>query len=192
MLSAQDYFASRGYHEFGAGAIIGNGCGKSGPNLDSTFDRVHADHGSGGAWEWRDSEGSPRKTRLAAFADARAPGLRNDLFIQCEYVMWELHEKFPELDDQLRNPGSRTIANLTANFCWIFEDPRRRLASTIGSPMPKPLSPERRKLKRPSRRSKPRPFRKPRRHQCQHRPRGPERLVSCLPSRQHRPGGQPL
>ncbi len=123
MLSAQDYFASRGYDEKGAAAIVGNGCGESGENLDSTFDREHADHGSGGFLEWRDSAGAPRKTRLAGFADARGMGLRNDLFTQCDYTIWELGKYFAVLDQQLRNPGARTIANLTANFCWSFENP---------------------------------------------------------------------
>jgi hypothetical protein len=113
-----------GYHSFGAFAVVGNGCGESGAGLDSTFNRVHADHGSGGFLEWRDSAGAPRKTRLAAFADAHQID-RNDLGIQVDYAIWELGKYFPWLDAQLRNPGSRTIANLTANFCDMFENPAK-------------------------------------------------------------------
>lgn len=122
MLSAYEYLLRFGYTDNGSAAIVGNGCGESGPNLDSTFERINADHGSGGFLEWRDSAGAPRKTRLASFADARGPGLRNDLDTQCDYAIWELQKYFPALDQQLRNPG-RTIKNLTANFCWVFENP---------------------------------------------------------------------
>jgi Phage tail lysozyme len=128
-LAAHDYFVVHGYSTKGASAILGNGVGESGQDLDSTFDRPHADHESGGFLEWRDSQGSPRKTRLAAFADARGPGLRDDLFTQCDYAIWELGKFFPTLDQQLRTPGTRSIANLTANFCWQFENPA---AATAG------------------------------------------------------------
>jgi hypothetical protein len=121
-LAAHDYFVVHGYAAKGASAIIGNSVGESGQDLDSTFDRQHADHESGGFLEWRDSPGSPRKTRLAAFADARGPGLRDDLFTQCDYAIWELGKFFPILDQQLRT-GTRSIATLTANFCWQFENP---------------------------------------------------------------------
>ena len=120
---ALSHFVTAGYHPFGAAAIVGNGCGESGVNLDSTFDRVNADHGSGGFLEWRDSSGAPRKTRLAGFADARGSGLRDDLGVQCDYTIWELGKYFASLDAQLRNPGSRPIKNLAANFCWVFENP---------------------------------------------------------------------
>lgn len=120
---AFSHFVSSGYHPFGAAAIVGNGCGESGVNLDSEFDRgARADHESGGFLEWRDSEGAPRKTRLAGFADARGVS-RDDLAMQCDYTIWELGKYFAALDAQLRDPGERPIKNLTANFCWVFENP---------------------------------------------------------------------
>jgi hypothetical protein len=115
-------FIAAGYHPYGAFSPVGNGCQESGPGLDSTFERAHADHGSGGFLEWRDSQGAPRKTRLATFADAHQVD-RNDLGIQVDYAIWELGKYFPDLDAQLRNPGVRTIANLTANFCDEYENP---------------------------------------------------------------------
>jgi hypothetical protein len=111
-----------GLHPMGGAAIVGNGCGESGVNLDSTFDRVHANYGSGGFLEWRDSAGAPRKTRLAAFADAHQTD-RNDLGIQVDYAIWEIGKYFPWLDEQLRDPGTRTVETLTTNFCDIFENP---------------------------------------------------------------------
>jgi Phage tail lysozyme len=116
-------FFSLGLPPFSGAAIVGNGCGESGINLDSTFNRINADHGSGGAWEWRDSAGAPRKTRLKIFADQRGPGLESDLGTQCDYLVYELQTYFPALYAQFRNPGTRTIKNLTANFCWAFENP---------------------------------------------------------------------
>jgi hypothetical protein len=122
---------SAGYHPYGAFAVVGNGCQESGPSLDSTFERAHADHESGGFLEWRDSAGAPRKTRLAAFADAHQID-RSDLGIQVDYLIWELKAYFKWIDDQLRNPGVRTIANLTANFCDVFENPARATENLEG------------------------------------------------------------
>jgi hypothetical protein len=118
-----NHFAADGYPAISAAAVVGNGCQESGVNLDSTFDRVNADHGSGGFLEWRDSPGAPRKTRLAAFADQRGQNLRDDLGTQCDYCIWELATYFPALDKQLRDPGPRTIENLTANFMDWYENP---------------------------------------------------------------------
>ena len=132
---ALSHFVENGYHPFGAAAIVGNGCGESGVNLDSTFERVNADHGSGGFLEWRDSNGAPRKTRLAGFCDARGPNLRDDLLTQCDYAIWELGKYFVSLDAQIRNPGTRPIENLTANFCWVFENPARATAGLGTLPM---------------------------------------------------------
>jgi hypothetical protein len=111
-----------GYPAISAAAFVGNGCGESGVDLDSTFERAHADHGSGGFLEWRDSAGAPRKTRLAQFAELHGAD-RNDLGIQVDYAIWELGRYFPDLDAQLRNPGTRGVATLTYNFCDVFENP---------------------------------------------------------------------
>jgi Phage tail lysozyme len=130
---AIDHFVAHGYLPKVAAAFVGNGCGESGENLDSTFDRVHADHESGGAWEWRDSPGAPRKTRLATYSDQRGANLRDDLATQCDYLIWELQKYFANLEVGMRNPGSRSIATLTANFCWIFENPAKATAG-LGDP----------------------------------------------------------
>jgi tail lysozyme len=110
-----------GFDPLGAAAIVGNGCGESGPNLDSTFDRAHSDHGSGGFLEWRLS----RKDELAKFADDLGSGMRDDLITQCNFAAYELRTKLPlrALNEQLITPAGRSLADLTANFCWIFERP---------------------------------------------------------------------
>jgi hypothetical protein len=120
---------THGLAPFGAAAVVGNGCGESGPSLDSTFDRgARANFGSGGFLEWRDSQGSPRKQRLAVYADERGPNLRSDLGVQVDYCVYELGAFFPALLAQLRAPGDRPIKNLCANFCWIYENPARATA----------------------------------------------------------------
>lgn len=128
---AYNFFVEKGYAPLGAAAIVGNLSGESGVNLDSTMERgARADHGSGGICEWR----LDRKTNLYKFAkDFRTDP--NDLDLQCAFVIHELENgddgrspgQYAWLNDQLKNPGNRTIENLVANFCFIYERPNREL-----------------------------------------------------------------
>lgn len=122
-LIARDIFLKEGYSPNGAAAIVGNLVGESGKNLNSTLYRVHADHGSGGIAEWR----LERKDALVAFGGPNAALLET----QCAFVIKELKESYPILDEQLRNTN-RSVANLTANFCWYYERPNRQLANLDG------------------------------------------------------------
>jgi Phage tail lysozyme len=108
-----------------AGAIVGNLSGESGNDLNSTVFRVHADHGSGGIAEWR----LERLTNMIDFAHAHNAD-PNDLEIQCEFLMHELDTdpRYVGLNAQLLNPRNRTIDNLTANFCEIYERPAKSAA----------------------------------------------------------------
>lgn len=120
---AYAFFKKEGYSAQGAAAIIGNLSGESGVNLDSKVERgPRADHGSGGIAEWR----LDRKTNLKRFAERLGKDV-NGLEIQCMFVIHELQNDYPALDEQLRE-GKRTIENLTANFCYIFERPNKQLA----------------------------------------------------------------
>ena len=118
-LIARGIFLKEGYSPNGAAAIVGNLAWESKVNLDSTLYRVHADHGSGGIAEWR----LERKDALIKFGGLNA-GL---LETQCAFVIKELTEDYPILDEQLRNPA-RTVINLTANFCEFYERPNKALA----------------------------------------------------------------
>ncbi len=117
-------FTAHGLTAAGAAAIVGNGVQESGPNLDPTINRVHADHGSGGFMEWR----LDRKDALIAFGGAHA----GELATQCLFVLHELETDYPRLNQQLRDP-SRSVANLTANFCWVYERPSKKYANLWGT-----------------------------------------------------------
>lgn len=128
---AYNFFVEKGYAPLGSAAIVGNLVGESGINLDSTMERgAKADHGSGGVCEWRGS----RKTNLYEFAKSHRAD-PNDLGIQLAFVIYELENgddgrspgQYSWLDDQLKHPGTRTIDNLVANFCFSFERPNREL-----------------------------------------------------------------
>jgi hypothetical protein len=114
----------RRYPLISAAAIVGNLSGESGKNLDSTVERPHADHGSGGIAEWRLS----RKASLYTFAQGLGKPV-TDLETQCLFLMHELDgPEYAVLNAQLTKPGNRSIENLTANFCQIFERPNMALA----------------------------------------------------------------
>lgn len=128
---AYDFFLKKDYAPLGAAAIVGNLSGESGVNLDSTMERgARADHGSGGIAEWR----LERKNNLYKFAKSHHVDV-NDLGIQCAFVIHELENgddgrspgEYSWLNDQLKNPGTRTIDNLVANFCFTYERPNREL-----------------------------------------------------------------
>lgn len=116
---------ANGYSVKGAGAIVGNFSWESGsPHLPARFKAV-TDHGSQGIGQWR----LDRLSGLERFAEAR--GLNPaDGIAQFNYAFWEL-ENLPRrsmkwLNAQLKNPGTRSIANLTANFSEYFEKPAKK------------------------------------------------------------------
>jgi len=71
------------------------------------------DHGSDGLMQWR----LGRLTELQ-----RIPGWQT-LQVQCRFFKMECKRDFPSLWAQLVNPGKRTIENLTANICDMYERP---------------------------------------------------------------------
>jgi hypothetical protein len=136
MLAAYDHFTRVGFTENGAGAAVGNFCQESGEFLIATMFRAHPDYSggvpdalkSGGIAEWL----GERKTAYIAFsgrAEARlglAKGsLVNDLGTQCDFVVYELRTN-PSYETlyQWLTTGSRSIANLTANFMMVYERPK--------------------------------------------------------------------
>jgi hypothetical protein len=141
MLAAYKHFLAVGFTENGAAAPVGNGVQESGEFLVATVFRAHPDWSggvaeplkSGGFEEWL----GDRKTALIAFigrAEARlgAPkgSLLNDLGTQCDFVVYELQTNpgYATLYQQLTS-GTRSIANLTSNFCWVYERPARATAN---------------------------------------------------------------
>jgi len=141
MLAAYDHFLAAGLTKNGAAAPVGNGCQESGEFLVATMFRAHPDWSggvpealkSGGFEEWL----GDRKTACIAFigrAEQRlgvAKGsLLNDLGTQCDFVIYELqtNERYATLYQQLTT-GTRSIANLTANFMAIYEVPALKTAN---------------------------------------------------------------
>jgi Phage tail lysozyme len=142
MLAAFNHFTSVGFVENGAGAAVGNFCQESGELLIATMFREHPDYSggvpdalkSGGIAEWLGA----RKTAYIDFsgrAETRlglAKGsLLNDLGTQCDFVVYELQTtpEYATLYQQLTS-GSRSVANLTANFMMVYERPK--LGPTAG------------------------------------------------------------
>jgi Phage tail lysozyme len=141
MLAAYNHFLAVGFTENGAAAPVGNGVQESGEFLVATMFRAHPDWSggvadplkSGGFEEWL----GERKTALIAFigrAEARLGlskgSLLNDLGTQCDFVVYELqtNPSYATLYQQLTT-GTRSIANLTANFCWVYERPAAATAN---------------------------------------------------------------
>jgi hypothetical protein len=136
MIAAFNHFMSVGFIENGAGAAVGNFCQESGEFLIATMFRAHPDASggvpdalkSGGIAEWL----GDRKTAYIAFsgrAETRLGlpkgALLNDLGTQCDFVVYELQTtpEYETLYKQLTG-GSRSIANLTANFMMVYERPK--------------------------------------------------------------------
>jgi len=107
---------SKGLHVKGAGAGAGNCSQEVGINLPSKF-TLKTDHGSQGICQWR----LERLTALEKFADDNKLPV-TDLTTQGLFFLEEL-KRYPALNSMLRQPGSRSVANLTANFMQIFERP---------------------------------------------------------------------
>src|ERR1700720_386893 len=137
MLAAFGHFTGVGFVENGAGATVGNFCQESGEFLVSTMFRAHPDASggvpealkSGGIGEWLGA----RKTAEIAFTERAETrlglpkgSLLNDLGTQCDFVVYELQTNplYATLYHQLTTSGSRSIANLTANFMLVYERPK--------------------------------------------------------------------
>lgn len=71
------------------------------------------DHGSDGMLQWRLS----RLDALKKLPDW------NTLPVQAGFFKTECREQYPALWDQLVTPGTRTLENLTANICDVYERP---------------------------------------------------------------------
>ncbi len=142
MLAAYQHFISVGFIENGAGAAVGNFCQESGELLIATMFREHPDYSggvpdalkSGGIAEWL----GDRKTAYIAFSGRSETrlglskgSLLNDLGTQCDFVVYELQTtpEYTTLYKQLTS-GSRSVANLTANFMMVYERPK--LGPTAG------------------------------------------------------------
>lgn len=118
--TARDYFIAQGYCPAGACAIVGNLVQESGTNLASAYAPIgERDHGSVGIAQWR----LDRKTALEMFGGATVQTLET----QCAFLVHELKTGYPELEIQLHDL-KRSVENLTANFCFVFERPNRKLA----------------------------------------------------------------
>jgi hypothetical protein len=142
MLAAYQHFLSAGFIENGAGAAVGNFCQESGEFLIATMFRAHPDASggvaealkSGGIAEWL----GDRKTAYIAFAGRAETRLRlakgsllNDLGTQCDFVVYELqtNPSYDTLYHWLTVDTGRSIATLTYNFCWIYENPAKATAN---------------------------------------------------------------
>lgn len=139
------YIVSKGLHEKGTAAIIGNFCQESGEDLDATMYRQHPDASggvredlkSGGLAEWL----GDRKIAYISFSKSEeqrrglAPGvLLNDRFTQCDFCLQELtsDRRYWDLYQQLTTDTGRSVATLTANFMEIYERPSSSLNAQGG------------------------------------------------------------
>jgi hypothetical protein len=91
-------------------AVAGNGWRE---NLMSPLTSGAKDHGSDGLLQWRLS----RLDELQRYKNW------DTLPVQCQFFKDECKRDYPGLWAQLANPGNRTLANLTANICDIYERP---------------------------------------------------------------------
>jgi hypothetical protein len=91
-------------------AVAGNGWQE---NLMEPVTRGPKDHGSDGLLQWRLS----RLTELKRYPKW------NTLETQCQFFKDECQRDYPKLWAQLVNPGKRSLANLTANICDVYERP---------------------------------------------------------------------
>jgi len=121
-LQAAKLLMSKGYSKNGAAAIVGNLSQESGNNLRSSF-TLATDHGSQGIAQWR----LDRLTRLEKYSEDRNLTV-TELSTQLSYLIWELENFYSSLNSTLKS-GTRSIANLTANFMQIFERPAAKYAN---------------------------------------------------------------
>jgi hypothetical protein len=112
-----EFLVSKGLHVLGAAAITGNCSQEVGINLPTKFTLL-TDHGSQGIAQWR----LVRLTALEQFAEDKKLPV-TDLTTQAMFLLQELATDYAALDKMMRAPGTRTLANLTANFMTVFERP---------------------------------------------------------------------
>lgn len=121
-LQAARLLLNKGYSKQGAAAIVGNLSQESGNNLRSTF-TLTTDHGSQGVAQWR----LDRLTKLEKFSEDNNLTV-TELSTQLFYLIWELESFYGSLNSMLKS-GTRSVANLTANFMQIFERPAAKYAN---------------------------------------------------------------
>jgi Phage tail lysozyme len=112
-------FLTKSYSPAGAAAVVGNLSQEVGPELPTKFTLV-TDHGSQGVAQWR----LDRLTRLEKFAEDNHM-IVTDLITQLSYLVWEAERFFPSIHQMLKE-GTRSLANLTANFSHIYENPAKQ------------------------------------------------------------------
>lgn len=91
-------------------AVAGNGWQE---NLMEPVTRGRKDHGSDGLLQWR----LDRLYALQRLKDW------DTLPVQCRFFKDECKVQYPQLWAQLVDPGKRTLENLTANICMVYERP---------------------------------------------------------------------
>lgn len=121
---AMKYYVSKGYAVIGAGAIVGNLSQEVGNDLPTGHViESRTDHGSQGLAQWR-------LDRLDKFYQYCKDGNLSPwtLETQLGYVIWELENisTLRWINEQLMNPGDRSISNLTANFSAFYERPSKK------------------------------------------------------------------
>ena len=136
-LQAVGILVKNGLASSGAIAVIGNFSWESGgPDLPTRFRTAHLDNGSNGLAQWR----LGRLDNYKRFVAAKHPELdQTDLTPQGElwayfgrldyqllFTIDELKRDYTELHSKLMKGGS--VASLTADFCWQFERPNKRMA----------------------------------------------------------------
>jgi Phage tail lysozyme len=111
-------FLNAGYSLTATSAVCANAW------LESGIRAVNPSHdGSDGALQWRDASDVHRLTQMKSWcASQRIPW--QTLNSQALFTIWDLQNNYRELNAQLRDP-SRPLANLTMNFCDIYERPAR-------------------------------------------------------------------
>lgn len=93
-------------------AVAGNGWQE---NLMRPVTIGPKDHGSDGLLQWR----------LSRLTELQRRKNWDTLPVQCQFFKDECKRDYPSLWRQLTNPGTRTLENLTANICDIYERPSR-------------------------------------------------------------------
>lgn len=93
-------------------AVAGNGWQE---NLMEPVTKGRKDHGSDGLLQWR-------LDRLVALKQLKD---WDTLPVQCQFFKAECKVQYPRLWAQLVEPKGRTLANLTANICDVYERPSR-------------------------------------------------------------------
>jgi hypothetical protein len=112
-------FMTAGFGLTGTSAICANAWLESGiravnPSLD----------GSDGSLQWRNALDVHRLTQMKNWCASQSIPWQT-LNSQALFTIWDLQNNYKELYGQLKDP-SRSLANLTMNFCDIYERPAVR------------------------------------------------------------------